>query len=335
LDADDRVLTVKDFSVRIDNACSGYEGIGLVTAFLSLYLWAFRSRLRFPQAFLLVPVGLAAIWLLNSVRIAALLSLGAHVSPDVAVRGFHSQAGWVAFLAVTVGIMAIAQKSSLMSAAARSAPRSSSASDRVILAYLAPFIALMLASIVIAASAPYDRPLYALKVVAVGVTLWMFRDIYRGWTWRVSPVSVLAGLIVAAAWIATDPAPSGGSELRAWLEGQGTLAVTLWLALRVLGATVMVPVAEELAFRGFLHRWLISRNFEAVPIGQISLMAFGVSSLLFGLMHERWIAGVLSGAVFALAMYRTNRLSDPIAAHMTANAAICAWAIGCGQWSLL
>jgi CAAX prenyl protease-like protein len=148
-------------------------------------------------------------------------------------------------------------------------------------------------------------------------------------------VSVLAGLVVAAFWIATDPAPTGGSQLGGWLAGQGAVAAALWLALRAFGAVIMVPVAEELAFRGFLHRWLISRNFESVPIGQISMFAFGVSSLLFGLMHERWIAGALSGAVFAIAMYRTNRLSDPIAAHMTTNAVICAWAITCHQWSLL
>jgi CAAX prenyl protease-like protein len=193
----------------------------------------------------------------------------------------------------------------------------------------------MVASIVMAASAPYDRPLYALKVVAVGVALWMFRDIYRRWAWHISPISLLAGVAVGAAWIATDPAPSGGGELRLWLEAQGAAAATVWLALRVLGATVMVPVAEELAFRGFLHRWLISRNFECVPIGQWSLLAFAVSSLLFGAMHTRWVAGALSGAVFAVVMYRTNRLSDPIAAHMTANATICAWAIAWGQWSLL
>jgi len=36
-----------------------------------------------------------------------ILSLGAHVSPEVAVSGFHSQGGWIAFLFVTVGIMAI------------------------------------------------------------------------------------------------------------------------------------------------------------------------------------------------------------------------------------
>lgn len=335
LDANDRLLTVKDFSVRIDNTCSGYEGMGLVSAFLALYLWAFRNRLRFPQALVLLPLGLGAIWLLNSVRIAALVSLGAHVSQDMAVRGFHSQAGWIAFLAVTVGIMAIAHKAPFMRAGGRNPAKANSVGDRTILAYLVPFIALMLASMVMAAAAPHDRPLYVLKVAAVGLALWLFRDVYKGWSWQVSPMSVLTGLVVAAAWIATDPAPASGSELRLWLEGQGGYVAALWLTMRVLGATVMVPISEELAFRGFLHRRLIARDFNSIPVGQVSLLAFAISSLLFGIMHERWIAGTLSGAAFAILMYRTHRLSDPIAAHMTANAVICAWAIGLGQWSLL
>jgi exosortase E/protease (VPEID-CTERM system) len=335
LDAEARVLGVNGFSVKILEACSGYEGVALVTVFLGLFLWVFRGQLRFPHAFLLFPVGLGAIWLLNSVRIAALISIGAHVSPEVALRGFHSQAGWIAFLAVTVGLMFLAQKSPFLSTVPTRRRSSAGASDRVILAYLAPFIALMLASIAVEASAPYDRPLYALKVIAVGATLWAFRDIYATWTWRVSPVSAAIGVVVGAIWIATAPSPASSNGLAQWLASHGSVAVAFWLALRVLGATVMVPVAEELAFRGLLHRWIISRNFEFIPIGQVSIVAFAISSLLFGLMHERWIAGTLSGAAFAIAMYRTNRLSDPIAAHMTANATICAWAIACREWSLL
>ena len=77
----------------------------------------------------------------------------------------------------------------------------------------------------------------------------------------------------------------------------------------------MVPIAEELAFRGLLHRWLISRRFETVAFAQFSWLALVVSSLLFGFMHQRWIAGALAGAVFALVMYRSGRLSDAIAAQ--------------------
>ena len=65
------------------------------------------------------------------------------------------------------------------------------------------------------------------------------------------------------------------------------------------------------------------------------MLAFIVSSTLFGLMHERWVAGILAGAVFALVMYRTRSIAGPIAAHMAANMLICAWALAFRQWSLL
>jgi exosortase E/protease (VPEID-CTERM system) len=337
IDTRENLLSVNGFTVQILSSCSGYEGIGLVTAFLAVYLWAFRNQLRFPHAFILFPIGLGTIWLLNAVRIAALISIGAHVSPAVALRGFHSQAGWITFLLVTIGMMALAHRSAFIRAGQPRARTSVTAttSDRVIVGYLAPFIALMLASVIIQASAPYDRALYVLKVAAVGAVLWAYRDVYATFARSVSPISVLAGLFVGAAWIATDPGLTAENDLGAWLAQQAPLAAGLWLAARVVGATIMVPAAEELAFRGFLHRWLVSRNFQSVAVGHVSLLALVVSSLLFGLMHERWIAGTLSGAVFAVLMYRTNRLSDPIAAHVAANAAICAWAIAFGQWSLL
>ena len=54
--------------------------------------------------------GIAAIWVLNALRIAVLVSIGAHVSPAVAVQGFHSEAGWIGFLIVTLSSMAVSQR---------------------------------------------------------------------------------------------------------------------------------------------------------------------------------------------------------------------------------
>src|SRR5262245_44879851 len=107
--APSRLLGAGDFRVVIDAPCSGYEGVGLVIAMLGFYMFAFRRDLRFPIVLALLPIGAAAIWLLNTVRLALLISIGAHVSPDIALGGFHSQAGWVLFLSVTIGFMAIAQ----------------------------------------------------------------------------------------------------------------------------------------------------------------------------------------------------------------------------------
>jgi exosortase E/protease (VPEID-CTERM system) len=335
VDYDKRLLGVGEFDVYIHEPCSGYEGIGLVTVFLGLFLWVFRRSLLFPNAFALLPIGIGAIWLLNSARIAALVSLGAHVSPEVALSGFHSQAGWVAFLIVTIGIMAIAPRLAVFANSGRHAANERSTSDRTMLAFLAPFMALMAASIVMAGSAPYDTWLYGLKVAAVGICLWAFRDIYLGLIAKVEPLALACGALVGALWIATAPAGEPGSGIAAWIAAQPVGLAAVWLTIRAIGSIVMVPIAEELAFRGLLHRWLISRRFETVDFAQFTWLAFIASSLLFGLMHQRWIEGTLVGAVFALLMYRSGRLSDPIAAHMAANAVIVVWAVAARNWSLL
>jgi CAAX prenyl protease-like protein len=98
---------------------------------------------------------------------------------------------------------------------------------------------------------------------------------------------------------------------------------------------LVVPVAEELLFRGYLHRALISRRFEAVTPGAFTWVAFLVTSLLFGAMHGRWLAGALAGAAFALTLYRAKTLSAPIAAHMAANGLIAAYAVIFEEWALL
>ena len=82
----------------------------MVTAFLSVFIWAFRKEFRFPNILLIIPVGILAIWWLNALRIAALVSIGAPVSPRLAVEGFHSPAGWLAFVAASVSLMPAAYK---------------------------------------------------------------------------------------------------------------------------------------------------------------------------------------------------------------------------------
>ena len=77
----------------------------LITTLLAVYLWWFRRIHRFPQSLLLLPVGMLLMWLANVVRITALILVGIWISPEIAVDGFHSAAGWIAFLTVGLGII--------------------------------------------------------------------------------------------------------------------------------------------------------------------------------------------------------------------------------------
>jgi exosortase E/protease (VPEID-CTERM system) len=342
LDTAHRVLGVGDFRVQVFDACSGYEGVALIVSFLSVYIWVFRRDLRFPNALMLLPICIAAVWVLNALRIALLVSIGAHADPAVAVEGFHSVAGWVGFLIVTLSSIAVSRKLSFFAIQGvhherraegfEQKPRSGAQSE---LAFLAPFMALTAASILATAFAPYDQWLYAVKVAAVGATLWWFRDAYLPLLRGASLSAVIIGLAVGLVWIATDPSKSVASPLGPWLQSLPVWLAAVWLSLRALGSIALVPVAEELAFRGYLARALVSIRFESIGFGEFRWVAFIGSSVAFGLMHQRWVAACLAGAVYAWLMYRSKSLSDPIAAHAASNAAIMVWAIAAQQWSLL
>ena len=95
-----------------------------------------------------------------------------------------------------------------------------------------------------------------------------------------------------------------------------------------------MPLAEELAFRGYLTRRLIAAEFRDVPPGQFGWSSLLVSSVLFGTLHGRWVAGTLAGLLYALALYRRRELSDAVLAHATTNALIAADVLLAGAWSL-
>jgi len=81
------------------------------------------------------------------------------------------------------------------------------------------------------------------------------------------------------------------------------------------GAVITVPLAEEMAFRGFLLRRLASSDFEAVSWRRFSWLPFLISSAAFGLLHgERWLAGTVAGMIYALVMIRRGRIGEAVAA---------------------
>lgn len=331
MEADRFLLGAGDFAVLVRAACSGYEGIALVLGMMGAYIYAFRAHLRFPHVLLLLPIGVAAIWIFNALRIALLVSIGARISPQLALDGFHAQAGWVLFLAVTISLMAVAHQVRFFrsDAPARDGPPDPALKRAA--ALLAPFAALMAARI--GGAITQDLWIGAMLIVLPVLAIFLYRAEIKRELGRINAEPWLVGLIVGALWIATEPA--GESTLGAFLAAQPAGADIAWLALRLIGFVLIVPIAEELLFRGYLHRALISRRFETVAPGAFTWAAFLVTTLIFGAMHGRWLAGALAGAAFAFTLYRSNTLAGPIAAHVAANGLIAAWAVTTQEWALI
>jgi exosortase E/protease (VPEID-CTERM system) len=336
-DADQFLIGTNSFSVTIAPKCSGLEGIALVLVFMTGFLVWFRKNLRFPNALLLIPIGVVTIWLVNAVRITALIAIGTSYSAEVAQSGFHAQVGWLAFNAVALCLVAIAWNMAFFSHAATpdETRESNVATAYPAAPYLAPFL-VILASWMISecvAANSFDF-LYPVRILAAIATLLYFREQYRSgrvlqldWSWTAFAI----GFAVFLVWRALEPL-SGTTNAQAFPAMPLALAGT-WLVFRIVGSVIVVPVAEELAFRGFLSRRLISDDFESVPIGQFTWFSFIVSASVFGLLHGRWIAGVFAGLMFSFAMYRRGRLGDAVLAHATANALITGYVLLSRDWS--
>lgn len=330
------LVGTNSFSVEISYACSGIEGISLITLFLAFYLWLFRKKLRFPQVLWLFPLGIMAIWLTNIVRIAALVAIGTSFSPEVAGEGFHAHAGWVAFIFIAFGAMILTHQMWFLSI---TEPGSSvvgnSGPPFAAAALLVPMMVLIATSMVTVAFSTNFETLYPLRVMAAAAVLWYYRKAYSvlgwGWSWQ----AVAIGIVVFLLWMLLEPkVDSDQTRLASSLAELSTGSLAIWLAFRVLGSVIIVPLAEELAFRGYLLRKLVASDFENVRLGQFTWLSFTVSSVLFGLLHERWLAGTLAGMAYALVLYRRGQLGDAVLAHITTNALIAVWVLVQGRWAL-
>ena len=318
------------FTAIVSPECSGLEGAALLLIFGVLWLWLCRRECRFPQALLLLPAALVVLFVLNAVRIAALVLIGHAGAREIALRGFHSQAGWIAFNLVAFGFSLAARR--LPWFAVRTPESLPQAGENPAAAYLVPFLAILAAGMISRAASARFEWLYGLRFAAALGALWIFRRSYgalgrpRGW------LGPLAGAGVFLLWIAEDLHSAVGG-MPAVLASAPPALRWGWIGLRVLAAAVTVPIAEELAFRGFLLRRFISADFEAVSFHRFTWLALLASSLIFGLMHgSRWLAGSAAGAAYAAVSLRTGRLADAIVAHAVTNALLAAYVLGFGQW---
>jgi exosortase E/protease (VPEID-CTERM system) len=343
VDSAAKSIGTERFAVAIFPQCSGLEGAGLILIFCGLWLWMFREEYRVGRALLAVPLGVLALWLLNALRIGALILIGNAGAASIAVGGFHSQAGWIAFNGVALGLIVGLQRTSWVKKSeavaheriARSENDRTASSENPVAAYLMPFLMILAAGMISrAASGPFEW-LYPLRFAAAAAALLYYRPRYSAVNWKFGPAAVFLGTVVFALWLLLDrlfpgPADNGlGQALRAL---SGTARVT-WLSFRVLAAVITVPIAEELAFRGFLLRRLMAGHFEKVTVRQFNWLALAVSSIAFGLMHgDRWLAGTAAGAIYAFAFLRRGRLGDAIAAHATTNALLAGWVLLGGNW---
>jgi exosortase E/protease (VPEID-CTERM system) len=337
-DPDTFTIGTPRFQVEVGARCSGIAGIGLMLVFLILWLWFFRKEFRFPQALLLVPAGLLAVWLMNLVRITALILIGHAGARDVAVYGFHSQAGWIAVSFLTLGFAYSAQRWSWVAVRNTDRPLEDKLVEPVenlTAAYLMPLLMILAAAMISRAASGGFESLYPLRFFAAVAALWFFRSTYASLDWHFGWLAPITGAVVFVMWLGLESFSGAHTDngIAAGLASWPPLARVAWLTLRVLAAVVTVPIAEELAFRGYLIRRLISSHFESVDPTTWTYFSVLASSIVFGLPHgDRWLAGIAAGILYAVVFLVRGRIGDAVVAHATTNALLAIWVLARGAW---
>lgn len=323
------------FSIAIDDRCSGLEGVSLILIFCAVWLWLMRKEYRFPHVLIIFPVSALLIFLLNSVRLAVLFLIGYAGAPAVAMGGYHSQAGWLLFNLTAIGLMLLLGRIPWF--AARRTPGNPAETADPTLYYLAPFLAILTATIISKAVTSGFEWAYPLRLFAGASVLFFFRERFRDLNWRIGWAGPAAGALAFALWMAWDsfhPEPSG-SMIGAGLAALPLLPRTGWIGCRLLASVLTIPLAEELAFRGYLAPRLVSENFTSVRPDSIGAVPILISSLVFGALHgSRWFIATIVGVLYMAALRHRGSMGDAVAAHALTNALLCLLALTAGRWDL-
>jgi exosortase E/protease (VPEID-CTERM system) len=324
----DYVLSSSSFSIRVYPSCSGVEGFALITLFFACYFYAFREHLRFPNAWVLLPIGLFLSWALNVARIAGLFFIGMKGNPELAVGGFHSHAGWLTFSALSFAIIGV---STSVPWFRRGNTAPLSLWEDWTAARILPFAAFMGAALLISTFTVTPDLWYFAKAVAISSVLATYLPLYRArLVWRIDTFAVVVGVAIGLLWIAFGFQDQ--SRTFAIDNALASLPLSLWLGwvlVRLIGTIALVPVAEELFFRGYLLD-RFAHNGEATRV-----IGLFLSTVLFALMHGRWVLAGCAGLVYGLLYLRSSRLTDSIVAHSASNAIIGLYALATAQWSLI
>jgi CAAX prenyl protease-like protein len=215
----------------------------------------------------------------------------------------------------------------------------------------------------------YLAPFFAfLAVLAVGSTLAHLFDGYAFWMasaprYWIYPLQTLlcAGLLVQGwRWygLRAPRRPAfavglGGLALVLWISPQQWLGFPprldgfepaffgaegwpywLHLGLRFFRLVIVVPLVEEIFWRGFLLRYLIRQDFTSVPMGAFSWRSFAIVTAGFCLEHgpADWPAAIATGVLYNLVAYRTRSLSACVLAHAVTNALLGGYILHTSQW---
>lgn len=222
-------------------------------------------------------------------------------------------------------------------------------------AYSAPFIAFMamiFVSSIIAgvfdghAFWALSEPKYWMmpaQIVVCGFLLFKWWSSYQWSESSATPFRTLSigtgiGLLALIIWVAPQAffnAPARTDGFQPGFFGESGFPYWGNVGLRFFRLVIIVPIVEELFWRGFLMRFLVNESdFRSVPIGTFTMKSFLITTAGFCLEHSPtdYPAAIAVGLLFNGVAYWTRSLTACVLAHAVTNLALGIYVMKTGQW---
>lgn len=174
------------------------------------------------------------------------------------------------------------------------------------------------------------------------VGIWLIKEMWPlvpEMRWAFSWEAVVVGVGVFALWVGLNdfyPKMATVEPEKLWNPraqfGANSGLAWLFITVRILGSTFVVPPLEETFYRSFLYRYLVKLDFVSLPLSRRHWLSWVVTSVIFGFMHYEWLAGILCGLAYQGLVIRKGRLGDAMAAHAITNFLLGAWVVWKGAW---
>jgi CAAX prenyl protease-like protein len=178
---------------------------------------------------------------------------------------------------------------------------------------------------------------YPLQTLACGAALiffWKRYDFGKGGGWM---AAVVAAVLALGLWLLPQALPGAAPRTAGFdptVFSDSPLLYWLTVAARFARLVVIVPLVEEIFWRGFLMRYLIREDFSKIPLGTYAPLSFFGVAAAFMLVHSMpdWPAAFVTGLIYNGLLVRTKSLGACVAAHAITNLGLGIYIMTTRQW---